>query len=155
MSPSLSFSCCFFVYFPPQSHLVKQAGGRTFDVLKEDGWRVLTLHSTLKIEEGIWRGRGGGWEDRAAELILPLSSWMQAKLGPVNNAVLPSGRLFKRATCHIYPSLSEGSARRRCTSVLHVSTGTDRCHVAARAIVSTHLPQIGPRAEYPTAQWQK
>lgn len=53
MSPSLCFSSFFF-----QSQFEKQAGGHTFDVLKVDSWRVLTLHSTLKIEEGA--GRGGG-----------------------------------------------------------------------------------------------
>lgn len=84
-------------------------------------------------------------------------SWKRAKLGPsagpVNDAVLPSGRLLK-ATCHISLSIRGGSAGRRCTSVPHVSTGNDRCHVATSAIVSTHLPQIGPLTEYHTVQWQ-
>lgn len=42
------------------SQFEKVAGGHAFDVLKVDGWRLLTLHSTLKIEEDIWRDRGRG-----------------------------------------------------------------------------------------------
>lgn len=103
------------------------------------------------------QGEGGGGEETELPNSLPVFSWMRAKLepsaGPVNDAVLPSGRLLK-ATCHISLSLSEGSTGRRRTSVPHVSTGTDRCHAATSAIVSTHLPQIGPLAEYHTVQWQ-
>lgn len=41
-----------------QSQFEKQAGRQTFDALKVDGWRVLTLHGALKTDEGIWRGGG-------------------------------------------------------------------------------------------------
>lgn len=50
-----------FALFFLQSQFEKQAGGHTCDVLKVDSWRVLTLHSTLKIEEGMWRGGEGRW----------------------------------------------------------------------------------------------
>lgn len=122
-------------------------------MLKVDGWRVLTLHSTLKIEEGVREERE--WGVITAELAPSLfleAGQAQAFSRPVNDAVLPSGRLLK-ATCHIF-SIAEGLVERGCTSVPHVSTGTDRCHVATSAIVSTHLPQIGPLTEYHTVHGQ-
>lgn len=100
--------CHLLVTSSPVSYLFsrfeKVAGGLAFDVLKVDGWRLLTLHSTLKIEEDIWGDGGGGGEETELTNSLPVFSWMRAKLepsaGPVNDAVLPSGRLLK-ATCHI------------------------------------------------------
>lgn len=53
------------------------ASGHSFDVLKVDGWGVLTLHSALKIEEDIWRDKEGG--DGATELPLPLLEASQAR----------------------------------------------------------------------------
>lgn len=81
------------------------------------------------------------------------ASQQRAFSRPVNDAVLPSGRLLK-ATCHISLPIQTFSGGGRCTSVPHVSTGTDRCHVATSAIVSTHLLQIGPLTEHRTVQWQ-
>lgn len=83
---------------------------------------------------------------------------MQAKLrpsaDPVNDVAFPSGPLLKGYLPYISP-LSEGSAGGRYTSILHVCTGTDRCHAATRAVVSTSLPQIGPLlAGYHTVERQ-
>lgn len=80
-------------FFPTQFE--KEADRQAFDVLKVDGWRVLTLHSTVKIEQDIWRDWRGEEETALLNSLSPSLSWKQAKLGPsagpVNDAVLPSG----------------------------------------------------------------
>lgn len=86
------------------------------------------------------RERGGSAAAVSISLFLETGQ-AQAFSRPVNDAVLPSGRLLK-ATCYMsLHLLAEGWG----ASVAHVST--DGCHVAMMAIVGTHSRQTGlPRS---------
>lgn len=78
-----------------QSQFEKQVGGHAFDVLKVDGWRVLTLHSAPKIEEDELEEGVVALRRRSCSSLSPYSppGCRPSSSLQLNDAALPSGRL--------------------------------------------------------------